>query len=263
MVWGIGDEWLTRDPASDLPSGFVERFAASMPLGYRVLFDPRSTRRHAATAFRRGTRLAHAEVWGTLTEPSAALCVVADDRPGLLSAIAAALVSHRLEVITALVFSRTAEGGAREAVDLFWVRRADTKDYLAIDAGDATSITEVLCALLAGDVRLSDVASSPPPVLSTKERPISVRYEPDEGELAVLFVEAPDRPGMLLTIARELYKQGAQIARSLVRTAEGRAFNRFDLSEFSGARLTPERREQIRAAIHAAVALGDEEGPPA
>ena len=68
--------------------------------------------------------------------------------------------------------------------------------------------------------------------------------------------------GMLLSIARELYKQGAQIVRSLVRTSEGRAYNRFDLSEFSGARLSAERREQIRAAIHAAVALGEAERPP-
>ena len=54
----------------------------------------------------------------------AALCVVAEDRPGLLSAIAAALVSHKLDVITALVFSRVASGGDVEAVDFLWVRRS-------------------------------------------------------------------------------------------------------------------------------------------
>jgi hypothetical protein len=60
---------------------------------------------------------------------------------------------------------------------------------------------------------------------------------------------------MLLSIARELFKHGAQIARSLVRTADGRAYNRFDLSEFSGGNLTEERRGQIRAAVVAAITL--------
>ncbi len=41
--------------------------------------------------------------------------------------------------------------------------------------------------------------------------------------------------------------------RSLVRTAEGRAFNRFELVEFNGGRLAPERREQIREAVFSAL----------
>ena len=72
------------------------------------------------------------------------------------------------------------------------------------------------------------------------------------------LVEAPDRPGMLLTITRELFQHGSQIVRSLVRTADGRAYNRFELSEFSGQPLSPERREQIRAAVVAVLAFGAE-----
>jgi UTP:GlnB (protein PII) uridylyltransferase len=72
-------------------------------------------------------------------------------------------------------------------------------------------------------------------------------------------VEAPDRPGMLLTITLALFQQGAQIVRSLVRTAGGRAYNRFELVEFSGGVLSPERREQVRAAVHAALTLASAE----
>jgi hypothetical protein len=255
MAWGAGREWTGTDGDGELPAGFVQEFSASMPLGYRVLFDPRAVRRHAAISFRRGSRPAYAEVWGTHSEPSAALCVVAEDRPGLLSAIAAALVSHHLEVLTALVFSRATAGRAREAVDLFWVRRAATRDTAAIAASDATSIGEVVSALLSGEISLEQLApqtSAPPPPGAP---PVVVRFETDDDGGAVLFVDAPDRPGMLLSIARELFDQGAQIVRSLVRTADGRAFNRFDLTEFSGAPLAPERREQIRAAVLGVVAL--------
>jgi hypothetical protein len=88
------------------------------------------------------------------------------------------------------------------------------------------------------------------------EQSVVVRFEPiDDDGLAALVVEAPDRPGILLTIALELFQQGAQIARSLVRTSDGRAFNRFEVVEFSGAPLTDERREQIRNAVFAALAL--------
>jgi [protein-PII] uridylyltransferase len=238
------------------PQDFVEVFASSMPSRYRVLFDPRTVRKHAGVSYRRGDRPAHAEVWRSLADGSAALCVVADDRPGLLSAIAAALISHKLDVITALVFSRAEQG---EAVDLLWVRRDSPDDAAPIDADEAVSIGEVLSAMLAGSISVDEIASRTPAFKATDETGVVVRFDDvDDGGLAVLSVEAPDRPGVLLAITFELFQQGAQIARSLVRTARGRAFNSFDLVEFSGAPLSPDRRDQIRAAVLAALALGEE-----
>jgi [protein-PII] uridylyltransferase len=238
---------------------FVEEFAASMPPRYRVLFDPRTIHKHAGVCHRRGKRPAYVEVWRTLADGSAALCVVADDRPGLLSAVAAALVSHRLDVITALVFSRGTPGGEQEAVDLVWVRRANAADQAVIDDDEAASVGQVLSAILSGSVSVAEIAAHHQPSSPPGEDLVVVRFEPadDEG-LATLLVEAPDRPGMLLTIALEVFQQGGQIARSLVRTAGGRVFNQFELSEFSGAPLSAERREQIRVAVHAAVALREE-----
>jgi [protein-PII] uridylyltransferase len=242
--------------AGELTPAFVESFSSSMPPRYRVLFDPRATTKHAAVCYRRGRRPAHAEVWNTLADGSAALCVVADDRPGLLSAIAAALVSHRLDVITALVFSRALPGGGCEAVDFVWVRRANSDDKASIDADEATSVGQVLSAILSGSISVEEIASRTPAVPPEGGAPVVVRVEDvdDEG-LAALVIEAPDRPGMLLTIALEVFQAGGQIVRSLVRTAGGRAFNHFELAEFSGAPLSPDRREQIRAAVLAALSL--------
>ena len=246
--------------ASGPPEDFVESFAALMPSRYRVLFDPRTIWKHAAVSYRRGDRPAHAEVWRSLADGSAALCVVADDRPGLLSAIAAALISHRLDVITALVFSRITPAGDCEAVDILWVRRDSPEDAEAIDADEAVSIGEVLSGHPGG--QHSQSKRSPQGTQAAKssgEVGVVVRFDPgEESPLAVLSVEAPDRPGMLLAITLELFQQGAQIVRSLVRTARGRAFNSFDLVEFSGAPLSADRREQIRAAVFAALALGEE-----
>jgi [protein-PII] uridylyltransferase len=259
MSWRADFDWASPegDPAGNLPAAAVEAFMASMPTRYGVLFDPRAIRRHAAIAQRRGKRPAYAEVWRGLADGTAALCVVAEDRPGLLSAIAAALVSHKLDVITALVFSRVAPDGDVEAVDFLWVRRSTTSDTAAIGADEAHSVGEVLSAILAGTVSIEEIASRSTASASAPDTLVVVRFDAaDEDGRAVLLVEAPDRPGMLLTITRELFHHGTQIARSLVRTADGRAYNRFELSEFSGLPLSGERRDQIRAAVATALAFG-------
>jgi [protein-PII] uridylyltransferase len=242
--------------AGDLSAAFAEEFSSSMPARYRVLFDPRAIRKHAAICSRRDERPAYAEVWRTLADGSAALCVVADDRPGLLSAIAASLVSHHLDVITALVFSRVLSGGGREAVDLVWVRRTNSDDKAAIDDEEAVSVGQVLSAILSGSISVQEIAAHTPASVASREQPIIVRFDDVDREgLAPLVVEAPDRPGMLLAITLEVFQQGAQIVRSLVRTVGGRVFNHFELAEFNGTPLSAERCEQIRAAVYAALSL--------
>jgi [protein-PII] uridylyltransferase len=256
IFWGGARD--LEGPPDAVPGEFVTAFMASMPSRYRVLFDIRAIQRHAAVAFHRAGRTAVAELWRSLPDGSAAMCVVADDRPGLLSAIAAALISHRLDVITALVFSRVTASGDCEAVDLIWVRRASAEDDAAIDADEAISVGEVLNAILSGAISVEEIAARTPATPPKKDARVVVRFsDADEGALASLFVEAPDRPGILLTITLELFQQGAQIVRSLVRTSEGRAYNQFELAEFSGAALSPERREQVRAAVYGALALAE------
>jgi [protein-PII] uridylyltransferase len=265
MTRWVEFDWAADDAGSsgEVSGAAAEAFLASMPPRYRVLFDLRAARKHAAICLRRDGRPAHAEVWRTLADGSAALCVVADDRPGLLSAIAAALVFHRLDVITALVFSRVTPGDTQEAVDLVWVRRANSEDKASIDDDEATSVGQVLSAILSGSISVDQIAAQTPrahpPSAGTAvsgATEVVVRFEAEEEEgLSPLVVEAPDRPGILLTITLEIFQQGAQIVRSLVRSAGGRAFNHFELAEFNGGALSPERREQIRSAVFGALSL--------
>jgi [protein-PII] uridylyltransferase len=262
-MWRGDFDWAPADPGGLSPPSaeYLASFAASMPARYRVLFDQRAIVRHAAIALSRGTRPACAEVWRSLPDGSAAMCIVAEDRPGLLSAIAAALVLHKLDVLTALVFSRSLPGGESEAVDLVWVRRASQNDVDAIGGDETESIGEVLGAIVSGKVSTEQIASQATAPPRDADPSVVVHFDPvDEDTLAPLRVEAPDRPGMLLTITLALFQQGTQIVRSLVRTAGGRAFNRFELSEFSGAALSEERREQVRTAVHAALTLAAHDG---
>ena len=71
-------------------------------------------------------RAPHRPAVAVLSAPSGAsaeLCVVADDRPGLLASISAVLAANRLGVLEAQRDnSRTRADGLDEAVDLFFVR---------------------------------------------------------------------------------------------------------------------------------------------
>jgi UTP:GlnB (protein PII) uridylyltransferase len=254
LTTGIRDGILESDEASELHWGLVAEFSSSMPESYRVLFDPRTMRQHCGIVLRRGARVAHAEVWRVLPDRSAAICIVAEDHPGLRPAIAAALVSHGLDVVTALAFSRTDRAlGRNEAVDLLWVRPANPGDGAVVGEVEATSIVAVLTAIFEGRVSVDDIAA-----LADHRghaTTASVRFDDvDEDGRAVLIVEAPDRSGMLLAISLQVFRQGGRIARSLVRTVGRRAYNRLELVELNGEPLSPERREKIRAAVQCALA---------
>src|SRR5580704_6432637 len=160
-MWRGDFDWGPANPGTpEAPSAeFQATFTASMPARYRVLFDQRAIARHAAVALRRSGRPAYAEVWRGLPDGSAALCIVAEDRPGLLSAIAAALVLHKLDVLTALVFSRLLPGGESEAVALVWVRRASQTDTDAVGPDESESIGEVLGAIVSGKISTEQIAS--------------------------------------------------------------------------------------------------------
>jgi UTP:GlnB (protein PII) uridylyltransferase len=125
---------------------------------------------------------------------------------------------------------------------------------------DATSIAEVLSAILAGRISVAEIAGKSPSRDEASDKSLVVQFdEVDEDGQAVLLVETTDRPALLLTITFEVFQHGAEILRSLVRTAGRRVFNRFVLAEFGGAPLSAERREQIRNAVYSALTLGSPE----
>ena len=133
------------DPVSD--------FLDSMPWRYREIFDAPAVREHAAIVGRRGSEPAHVELWRMLPRGGAIVCVAADDCPGLLSFISAALVVHRMDVEAAQAYTRV---DAHEAVDFFWLRREGGPPSPIVQA-DITGVAEVLCGLVAGTMTLDAI----------------------------------------------------------------------------------------------------------
>src|ERR1700734_2252436 len=129
----------------------VASFRYSMPERYRASFDGEAIRQHAAIVGRRAGFLVHLEIWHQLPDGGAVLCVVADDRPGLLSLISASLVVNDINIIAVKAYTRTdPEKGRTEAVDFLWMRR-ETAPALRLVSADIARIGQVLTALISGE----------------------------------------------------------------------------------------------------------------
>jgi [protein-PII] uridylyltransferase len=231
----------------------VEAFYDSMPARYRELFDSVDVREHLAIVGRRGRANAHAEIWKCLPDGGAVLCVVANDRPGLLSFISAALVVHTMDVVAAQVYTRRSESSA-EAVDFFWLRREGPGKSPVLEA-DASGIASVLRALIARELtidtitRITGARPAPPPGTSTH---VTFEEMANTG-LTILTVETFDRPGLLLAITKALSRARVQIVASEAMSRDGCVFDRFTIVELDGAPLRAHRRGVLRVEVLAAI----------
>jgi [protein-PII] uridylyltransferase len=227
-------------------------FLDSMPERYRQqTFDGAAMREHAAIVGRRGAAPAHAELWRRMPRGVAVVCVVADDRPGLLSFISAAFVVNKLDVEAAHAYTRPA---AQEAVDFFWVRR-DAEAAMPVLEADVARVAETLRGLVTGTLTIDELAEA-----ARADRPRTngatthVRFDgTDGGGLAVLTVETSDRPGLLLAITRALHRARVQIVASDATTHDGRVIDRFTLVELDGAPLRSGRRGVLQVEVLAAI----------
>ncbi len=254
------------------PPAFFDAFVDSMPERYLLANGPEAIAAHAGVALDRGASPVHAAIVPSRHPEVAEVCVVAEDKPGLLARIAAALTAGRLEVLAAQVYSRAVPGdaegaaGARtEAVDLFWVRdRTEGPEgaerampRLVRDLNDVCSgILDPAELLRQRTGSSSPWRERPSPAILT-EVVVDGRASPRH---TVVEVFAKDRPGLLYTIARTLHELGLSIALSKINTEGTKVADVFYVNELDGgngesaAKVAPgERSKQIRETIARAI----------
>ena len=223
------------------PTEPLEALLASMPERYLVANGAESIVQHARVVAERGARVAHVGRVTSRHPGAAELCVVADDRPGVLASIAAAITASRLEVLAAQVYSRQV-GERSEAVDVFWVRDRDggtdgveiALPRLARDLDDVCSgrvdAEELLRARTGSS---SPWRERPSPAVPT-EILLDDRASPRH---TVVEVFAKDRPGLLFTLSHALHELGLSIALSKINTEGARVADVFYVSELDGAKI--------------------------
>lgn len=236
-------------------------FVGSMPDEYRAAFDDDAINAHLAIVSGRRRGETRAEVWQpheTGARDVIALCVVADDRPGLLAQINAALVAHSIDVVEAHAFCRLDGDGLVEAVDFLWIRRApEARAGAPLRVSDVPEIESLIVALAEGRVTFAGaVAVVPGP--RARGGATNVRFEHDDrtGKTSLTIV-AVDRPGLLLVVTKTLFEAGLQIVALRATTENGQAVDRFELAEQGG---TPLRRDRMFALQTAILCAIDESG---
>ena len=220
---------------------FLRSFAASLPESYRSNFDGAAIAAHARVARERESAPANIGAFFSNRVQGAAVCVVADDRPGLLATISAALVLCGLDVI--------------EAVDVFWVRHEDPSDERPrLSHEEILQLCQTLIGLIEGrlDRKRADPSNRATATPAAKET--VVRFiEGEDGTFATLEVETFDRSGLLLSLSQALFSQRVQIVGSQVKTRGGRVYDRFHIVELDNKPISPARRLEIQVAILSAI----------
>jgi [protein-PII] uridylyltransferase len=231
---------------------FEPGFRASMPDRYLHAFDEAAVGEHAAIVARRKGSPAHVEIWRQQSKGIGVVCVVADDRPGLLSFISAALAIHRMDVLSAQAYTRRLPDGSAEAFDLLWLRRDPAAGHpLPLLEADVEGIACVLREIITGALSIEAAAERArpsrdvPPGASTH-----VTFHEDAAEgLVVLTVETFDRPGLLLAITLALFRAKVQILSSDAVTQSGRVVDRFTIVEVDGSPIPRTRRGIVQIAV--------------
>jgi [protein-PII] uridylyltransferase len=236
----------------------LEALLSTMPERYMLANGAESIVQHAKVVADRGAMAAHVGRVTSRHPEAAELCVVADDRPGLLASIAAAITASRLEVLAAQVYSRSI-GGRGEAVDVFWVRDRDggtdgveaALPRLARDLEDVCSLRvdpEELLRARTGSS--SPWRERPSPAVPT-EILLDDRASPRH---TVVEVFAKDRPGLLFTLSHALHELGLSISLSKINTEGARVADVFYVGEVDGSKVARgPRYHEIHEALVRAV----------
>jgi [protein-PII] uridylyltransferase len=234
---------------------FLRTFSASLPESYRANFDASAIAAHARIARERESAPANIGAFFSNRVPGAAICVVADDRPGLLATISAALVLCGLDVIEAEAYTRRIPGQHDEAVDVFWVRHETPSDgRLRLGHEELLQLCQTLIGLIDGRLERKRTDPSNRTSVTPAAKETVVRFiEGEDGNFATLEVETFDRSGLLLALSQALFAQRVQIVGSQVKTRGGRVYDRFHIVEFDNNPIVPARRLEIQVAILSAI----------
>ena len=222
-----------------------------MPPSYRRTNSWTDIKEHAAIVERRGGALVHLETWRV--RRGTVIVIVTDDRTGGLAMMSAAIAASGFDILKADSYRRMQEGAEPEAVAFFELRRTGDGEDRPIGDADLAPIARELGALFEGEKRADKLLQRNAPTLRPgPQAPPEVTFADDEGA-SILLVEARDRPGLLAIITAALSEASACIVDSEIVTVDGRARDRFQLTESGGEPLSALRREAIARSVSAAV----------
>ena len=236
----------------------ADAFRASMSMGYRNTLDDSATEEHRAIVAPKRRRSRPRRDLAFAPEGGRRDCLHRRRRrPTRVCSRSSARrwpPQNIDPVLSVRAYTRTRlDRKAPEAVDFVWFRR-ESDASTAIEPQDAARIVKALRGLLGGKLAPESLFPRAPPRgnVSADATGVAFAKSLDAGH-SVLTVEASDRPGLLLAVTLALFRAQVQILASRADTKDGIATDRFTIAECNGRRLSPERRDEARAAVRAAL----------
>jgi [protein-PII] uridylyltransferase len=226
----------------------VSAFIASMPPEYRIAFsdDGAAMAEHAAIVAQRGDRLAFTAQWSGNRDGATALCIVAEDSPGLFARITSALLAHAIDIVSAQAYCRERGDGTVEAVDFVWIKRDEP-----LTERDLGAIADLIDGLVRGTAKIAE-SLRPPRRRATGITRVRFDHDAPSGT-TVLTVEAGDRAGLLLQLTKTIFVARLQIVGLHAKSERGRAIDRFTVTELDGSPVNLERRLELQVLILEAI----------
>lgn len=232
--------------APPLERASVAAFVDAMPARYLTSTPAPSVVTHARVAAARGVASCAVEI-AAEHEGAVEVVVVADDVPGLLAKISAALVANRLEVLSARIHSRS-RALRYEAIDVFVVRPRGEAAPERLVVG----VREDLDRLIRGEIDAPNLLAlrlgQTSPWRERPSPPIEPEVVLDEWTSpthTIVEVVAKDRPGLLHRLAQALHDLHLSIAVSKITTEGAKAIDVFYVSEEDGSKV--ESKERLAA----------------
>lgn len=243
----------------------VRAFAELMPERYMLSYPARRMLRHVEMwrdVSRRGGLAVH--VQHLRREGSTRMSVVCPDRPGLLALLAGVLAAHRLQVMSAQIFSidlRNAEvGDGRAALDVLFVQ--DERGRICDDKERWAAVRADLERALDGAIDVPAIlehhrtgSSLDPRTRPNVKTEIEVHGDESEAE-TVIDVFCQDHLGVLHTITKALADQGLSISLAKISTQGDRVADGFYVTDAkTGAKVTDAARlAEITAFLESRIA---------
>ncbi len=232
----------------------VERFLAAMPNRYLLSALPHEVRANAELCAAHLAKGDATPTVGVLRADSGGeavqLCVVADDRPGLLADITASIASSRLEVHAAQIHSLVIDGRAL-AVDVFAATHA-AEGPTGVERA-ATRVERDLAAVARGELPASELFVRRRQRRHGRAEPhVASRVFVDNrasSRHTVVEVVTRDRLGLLFELSHALHRLDVGVSLAKIATEGRRVVDVFYVSERDGKKLAPERAREVETTL--------------
>ncbi len=193
-----------------------------------------------------------------ISEPYLEIAVVADDRPGLLSCIAASLAACKVKVIGAQIYSFQVEGSPKRALDIFWVRAgqesANARRLLP-------KIQQYLSDILAGKTEAVDLVRGEKQSMRWNFRPapaVETEIFIDNRSATrhtVVEVLTQDRRDLLFWLSAAMHQEEVTIDLAKINTEGERVADVFYVTNRDGSKLEPDQVERVERRVQATLAM--------